>query len=111
MLTENNCWLGKTCEQAVINHSLRTLRGLFTGLEHHNKGSFPCITVLREKGSRSCHPCDVHVVTTHVPDRHGLPGLVLDPDLAGIVQARRPLHGQSVHVGTEHHSRTIAVAQ
>jgi hypothetical protein len=53
----------------------------------------------------------VHIVTAHVTHRHRVPLAVLHLDLAGIGKTGRFLDGQGIHVGAQHHGRTIAVAE
>jgi hypothetical protein len=60
---------------------------------------------------RSSEPGYVQVVTAHMSHRHRVPLAVLHLDLAGIRKARRFLDGQGIHVGAQHHDRTIAVAE
>ena len=53
----------------------------------------------------------MHVMTAGMHHRHGLPRAVSGSHLAGVGQTRRFLNRQRVHVGAQHDSRSVTVAQ
>ena len=111
MLAEDDVRFRKTLEQAVVDHRLRTRRGFFRGLEHHHQGAVPGIARVRHQGAGAREPGDVHVVAAGVHYRHGPAFGIVRRDLAGIRHPGGFLDRQRVHVGAQHHGRTIAVAQ
>jgi hypothetical protein len=111
MLTKYYNGFRKAFEEAIIDHGLCAFCCLFTRLEHCHQRSSPCITCLCEQCRRSSEPGYVQVVTTHMSHRHRVSLAVLHLDFAGIRKTRRLLDGQGVHVGAQHHGRTVAVAE
>src|SRR6478736_5916648 len=62
----------ETLKKSGIDHRLRTFRRFFPWLEDRHQGTVPLRSSLGEQFCGAREPCDVHVMATHVRDRHGV---------------------------------------
>ena len=111
MLAEDDIGLRESLEKPIVNHRLRALRRLLRRLKDGHQRPLPCIARLRKQFGRTDQPGHMHVVTTGVHHRHALPSAVRRRDLTGIGKAGSFLNRQRIHVGAEHHCRSLAIAQ
>src|SRR4051794_2636700 len=72
VLAEHHVWLGKALKKAILDHRLRAFGGLFSGLEDCHQCAAPCWSCLGKQFRGACKPRNMHVMSTHVGDRHGL---------------------------------------
>jgi hypothetical protein len=111
VLAQHDSRPGKPVEQTIVNHGLSTFRGLFARLEDCHHRPMPLLSCLRQQRGRADKPGHVHVMATHVPDRHRVPPRIFRLDLACIGQTRGLLDRQRIHVGAQHDGRPIAIAE
>jgi hypothetical protein len=111
MLAEDHIRFREPFEQPVVDHGLRAFRRLLARLKDRHDGPAPRRPGLGEQFGGAGEPGHVHVVAAHVPDGDGVSVAILRGDLAGIGKPGRFLDGQRVHVGAQHHGRSLAVPE
>ena len=88
-------------DQTVVDHGLRALAGLLTGLEQGEIGAGPLALVPGQQSGCAQPGRHVCVVAAgvHLPWFRG-----------GVLQAGGLRHGKGIHVGAEEHPATVTVA-
>ena len=100
----------KALVQAGFEHELCAGANFFGRLADHEQGAFPEFFVIGHETGRSKPGRHVHIVPAGVHGPGFLP-VVLDFDLAGIVEVGLFQHGQGIHVGAVQDCRAFPVFQ
>ncbi len=111
VLSEDHVGLRESLEQAVVDHCLRALAGLFGRLEYGHQRTAPRRSRVRQQLRCAGEPGDMHIVAAHVGhgDRIAVP--IGRGRRAGVRETGRFLNRQRVHVSAEHDGRAVAVAK
>ena len=111
MLAKYHIRLGEPPEQPIVDHGLGSFRRLFRGLEDRHQRAAPRRSCVGEQFGGARKPGHVHIMAAHVRDGHGIAVAIDARHLAGVRQPGRFLDGECVHIGSQHHRRTVAVAE
>jgi hypothetical protein len=111
VLSQGNVGGWDAREQAVVDHSLRTVAGLLGGLEQHEQGAVPLARVIGHEPGHAEQAGNVDVVTAGVGDRYLAAIGVPCGRGARVIRAGFLFDRQCVHVRPQQHGRPVAVGQ
>jgi hypothetical protein len=111
VLGQRNVGGGDSLEQAIVDHALGAVAGLFGRLEERNQGSGPLATVIGHELGHAEQARHVHVVAAGMGHRHLVAGRILAGRSARVGRAGVLPDRQCVQFGSQQYGGPAAIGQ